>query len=389
MKYIFLLLLAFLTFSPAQADAVWFSSSWNYKVKVEVNPNKVGTTTAITSFPVYVDLAGMPASFWTNASNTGADIRVLESDETTETAFELVSYNNSTKIGELHFMADSLATTSTSTFYIYYGNATATAYAVTDTYGRNNVWGDYVAVYHLEGNSTDRKGSYNGTDTSITYSSGLIGQGAGYNATTDRISLGTNTAFQFGEADQFTIQAWVSASTRNYGRTIFSRQDGAGAAGYRGYTFYTKDTSGGIQMDMYSNLGGGGNNVRTWASTIAADNTFYLLHFVSAGTSVASGMDLYRNASLQTASTPSNTLTGSTVISRNAQIGNRDGSNLGWQGLLDEVRVRASQLSTSWITTEYNNQNSTSTFFYIGAEEAYSAGTSTVASTTDSIIWFE
>ena len=39
--------------------------------------------------------------------------------------------------------------------------------------------------------------------------------------------------------------------------------------------------------------------------------------------------------------------------------------------------------------TEYNNQSSTSTFFYIGAEEAYSAGTSTVASTTDSIIWFE
>ncbi len=39
-----------------------------------------------------------------------------------------------------------------------------------------------------------------------------------------------------------------------------------------------------------------------------------------------------------------------------------------FQGALDEVRVSKSIRSADWITTEYNNQSATSTFYTIGSE---------------------
>lgn len=50
--------------------------------------------------------------------------------------------------------------------------------------------------------------------------------------------------------------------------------------------------------------------------------------------------------------------------------GNRsDGTAIYFDGIVDEVRVSSSARSSDWIQTEYNNQNSTSTFYTIGAEE--------------------
>jgi hypothetical protein len=38
-------------------------------------------------------------------------------------------------------------------------------------------------------------------------------------------------------------------------------------------------------------------------------------------------------------------------------------------GTIDEVRILNSARSISWITTEYNNQNSPATFHYLGNQE--------------------
>jgi hypothetical protein len=372
MKYIFLLLLAFLTFSPAQADAVWFSSSWNYKVKVEVNPNKVGTTTAVTSVPVYLDLAGMPASFWTNASSTGADIRVLESDEATETAFEIVSFATTTKRGELHFMADALATTSTSTFYIYYGNATATSYAVGATYGRNAVWSGYKAVYHLEGTTDYTGNSYTLTNTgSVPFNSSLLTNGGDF---TPQDSLNNNSVLATTSYPKRFSALVKFDSVAGDERTIISQSDGS----IHYYTLKLRDSDNHIVFRS--------NNATLAADVdtgvVATTGTWYFVSFVQHSNV---SISIYVNA------TKTNT-TATTYIATVSQLyfGYLGRSNV-WRhdGLLDEIRVSNGASNDSVIWTEYNNIMSTSTFFYIGAEEAYSAGTSTVASTTDSIIWFE
>jgi hypothetical protein len=40
-------------------------------------------------------------------------------------------------------------------------------------------------------------------------------------------------------------------------------------------------------------------------------------------------------------------------------------------GTIDEVRISDSARSLSWITTEYNNQNSPSTFHYVKGQEQW------------------
>jgi len=378
MKYLFLLLLFFVP--STQASAVWFDSSWDYKVKVEVNPNKVGTTTAVTSFPVYLDLAGMPASFWTNASNTGADIRVVESDDTTETAFELVTFATTTKRGELHFMADSLGTTSTSTFYIYYGNTTATAYAVTDTYGRNNVWSSYIGVWHMaesSGNANDYTGNNRtATNTNATYTPVKIGNGADYNGSSAYHAITDVSAL---EPASFSWSFWFEFDNQTGNPFLIDRYNASVADGYR---IFGSGTS-----KINVNVRRSGANVDVTSSSTISNSTKYY------GTATYNNgiTRFYLNGNIDGTKTNGTGAVLYNATVTNVGFGQRQTGAAGTylNGRLDEVRFTSTVRSASWITTEYNNQSSTSTFFYIGAEEAYSAGTSTATSTTDSIIWFD
>ena len=131
----------------------WYNASWTNRVKVTVLATKVDAD--LTNFPVYVDLSGLPAGFHTNVNQTdGRDIRVTKADGSTELAREVVFYDSATNTGELHFKADALANATDTDFYIYYGNAAATEPAVGATYGRNAVWSDYKAVYHMHQDPT-------------------------------------------------------------------------------------------------------------------------------------------------------------------------------------------------------------------------------------------
>ena len=46
------------------------------------------------------------------------------------------------------------------------------------------------------------------------------------------------------------------------------------------------------------------------------------------------------------------------------------GSGDPWDGIIDEVRVSTVERDADWISTEYNNQVSGSTFLSLGVEEA-------------------
>lgn len=348
---------------PTHADAVWFDSNWNYKVEVQVNPTKVGTTTAVTSYPVYNDCGGFPASFWTNASSSGADIRVLESDEATETAFELVSFSTSTKRCELHFMADALATTSSSTFYIYYGNATATAYAVTDTYGRNNVWSStHRAVYHL-GDLVDSTGNgytltNNGT---TTFSTGSMGDAASITAASQYLSSATALGLTATQALSIRI-FFKMASETTVDRDFYNLRNEGGAADsqIRGVYEYNGGTR---RMRTYRDP----NTAFSDKSGNIADNTWR--YYKATWTNTASNLfTSINNVAGTTGGSINTTAVGESslfTIGSTPQYTYTRPIN----GLVDEFRVSGSVLSASFITTEYNNLSSTSTFFYIGPEE--------------------
>lgn len=204
----------------------WFSSSWTYKKKIEINPDHVDAT--LTSFPVFVDLSDMGSDFFDNAKSDGCDIRVVESDDSTETAFELVDYDAGTDTGELHFLADSVSSSATTTFYMYYGNSGASCYAITDTYGAENVWSNYSAVWHMDSlldstaNDFDLTALDSPTMGGVT---GVVGSAVTLN--------GSTQSFYHADADaldplagDFTITAW--ANTDDYTQRT--------AVAYKGFT---------------------------------------------------------------------------------------------------------------------------------------------------------
>jgi hypothetical protein len=146
-----------------------FLSGYTKRWPVTVDATKVPSTQ--TDFPVYVDLSDMPASFWSTVANGGGDIRVTTANGETECPVEPVSCDTGTDTGELHFLANSVDGTTDTTFYIY-ANGTSSGYAVTDTYGRNAVWADYNAVYHMEGLTDATAGGFTLTNNnSVAFNS--------------------------------------------------------------------------------------------------------------------------------------------------------------------------------------------------------------------------
>ena len=124
-------------FNSLPGASGWHSPNWGFRKQITVQNSQVDAN--VSNFPVYVDLADLGANFFTNVNADGGDIRVTNSDGLTEMPREVVDVNTGAQTGELHFRADSLSSSSPTSFYIYYGNSGASDYAVTATYGRNNV----------------------------------------------------------------------------------------------------------------------------------------------------------------------------------------------------------------------------------------------------------
>jgi len=367
MKYIFIAL--FLLLTPLSASAVWFNSSWDYKVKLEVVPARVGSSTAVTNFPVYVDLSHLPAGFHTNVKGDGCDIRVVKSDDTTETPFELVVYATSTDTGELYFKADTLATsTASSTYYIYYGNSGASCYAVSDPYGRNNVWTSYKAVYHFQhtsGSTTDSTGnSYTLTNTgSVAYSTttGLFQTNITPPSGTNKF-MGRTDNVGTTPTGAWSVSMWLKLpSETSVDRELFQNYIvGAGGAIYRGLYEYNSGT----RRIRFFRIGSGATFLDITGNI--ADNTLKNIVYTYNGTNQA----LYLNNN--TGVTGANTGTAS-VGSAEFNIGGGI-TNTSVNGPMDEVRVATTTLTSAWRTTEYNNMSSPSTFYWVGAQEAEPAG---------------
>lgn len=372
---VYVCLLGFWFFGlPGTTEAVWFDSSWDYRVKVEVNPTKVGTTTATTNFPVYNDCGGFPTTFWTLSSSTGADIRVVESDELTETPFEMVSFSTSSQKCELHFLADSLSTTSSSTFYIYYGNPAAQTYAVGATYGRNAVWASYNHVWHL-GDAVDSKGAAaNGTDTGVTYSAGSVGNEAVFGGS-QQIQVASGVVDN-ANTTSFSITGWVKTAVA--GVWLLAHQNNTSFRSQKDVAILSGD----LTFQINPTNTGTDQLVAEQASEVYDDNTRRFISVTYDGSKNTTGVRFYLNGVSYATTSITNNMTSASPTSIPLFLGSRGGAGGYLTGSMDEWRIKPERLSDSYILTEYNNQSSTSTFFYIGAQEAETAPEATTTPST-------
>ena len=339
----------------------WYNASWSYRVKVTVLNTRVDAD--LTDFPVYVDLSTLPAGFHTNVNQTdGRDIRVTKADGTTEVPREVVAYVSALDTGELHFKGDVLNSTDVD-FYIYYGNAGATEPAVGATFGRNAVWSNgYQAVFHLQEDPTisapqfpDSSGNGRNLTAEGSMTSGdsvagkLAGNAIDFDGSNDALR---NSGWTWG-GNAVTLSGW----NKSRSPAVASSWVGFASSGDRFSTHAPWSDS--VLYWDYGGAGGTGRISTSYASYIGAWTYITLVSSGSANTL----RGIYLNGSLITSiagslqpTSPSNFSIGNAVSNFN-------------NGEVDEVRIADGVRTATWISTEYNNQNSPATFFTIGSQE--------------------
>jgi len=347
--------------------ASWYDSSWGYRVKITALASKVDAD--LTNFPVYVNLNDLPSEFHTHVNQTDArDIRVTKSDGVSELAREVVFYTAASDTGELWFLADTIDGDTDTDYYIYYGKETASDYAHTDTYGTHAVWADYEGVWHLQSNAAAYDSSPNSYDLTKTNTpltaDARIGGGVDLQSTDkDKFTLiGTSCPNIFMATDQ-TWQYIVKNHSTSGSPLMKARTD----ANYQGGMWHAVSTSN-VRYNMQGMVFQGTGAMYGDATIDDTSTEFRNLAMVL---DISTDIRIYSDGVLKktdpvTSGTPDTTTTNVYL-----SIGGLGGYDSYYEdGIVDEVRIKGGLLTATWLSTEYNNQSSPSTFYTVGAEDS-------------------
>jgi hypothetical protein len=314
----------------------------------------------LTDFPVLVicdDDAGW-AELYNVATEGGGDLRFFKAGGSTELPREIVSFSVSGETGEIHVKYSGTLSSSTDTVIEVYADGSSSDYAATDTYGRNNVWSDYLVVYHMNDASSttvnDSTGSFNLAKHSANNpeeTSGSIGVAQSF-ATTDSV-LYTAKSSTINTTGAKTVQMWLKLSNTNNQSIFFGISSGISSGAFDGLI---QLVSGVVRFQQWTGL----NRLVTLVSS-PGTGTWWMLHGTYDGTTMRG----YKDGS----STGSTTSSSSYNHGSDATIQFKDNLNTNnGYFLADECRYSKQALSANWITTEYNNQSSPSTFYTVDAE---------------------
>ena len=344
----------------------WYNTSWKYRKKFEIQASKVAGNE--TNFPIYLNLSDFGSDFFANAKDGGGDIRITKSDGITELAREIKSCDQSGNTGEVHFKTDSVSSSINTEFYIYYGNASASDYAEGATYGKHNVWdSNYKMVHHMTGatytaldDSTSNNNDVMVEAGNPTYNqTGKMNEAVDFDGSSDNISVADSATTKL-ETDDGTISLWVKMDTvaGAYKGILAKRTN----SNYTGWSIY-KSTDDKIYSQWAS--AHGGPYYTAGANDAAVQGNWYHITVTADGTT----LKMYVNGVVQTATDDISAMgdvSNTTPLLFGDEIGITE-----MHGLLDEVRLsKGIARSASWISTEYNNQNSPSTFYTVCEQEA-------------------
>lgn len=347
-----------------QGQAQYFAN-WSYYTEFTIPASSVSGD--LTDYPVYLDLADMPADFWNHVQSDGGDLRIALDDGATEVPLEVVNIDTVNKTGEVHFKyAGTLSSSVDNTFRVYYGNTGASGYADSATYGTENVWTNgFAAVYHM--NQADVADSTaNGNDGTAVGNpqvvNGTTGKAVKFDGT-NWISLGTigPSSSLYMAGSDVTISVWLNQDMGGDDfQRVIEKSDGGGFAS-SGY---------GVWIDRT------GDNTFNYAagpsSTFSVDTVLPFNEWVHITATLGdsdSDWRAYNNGVLQ-----GFLLTEQSqqppAVATNMRIGGRPTDTARqFTGALDEVRISSVARTSAWISTSYTNQNTPTTFYMVGTQE--------------------
>jgi hypothetical protein len=335
-----------------------------------------------TNFPIYFNASSLPTSIFNTAQNGGGDIRFADADWN-RLPVEIVRFDTSINVAEIHVRATSLSSSSNTLFYVIWGNATATQPAVTDTFGRNNVWSNsFIMVHHFDENPSTDTGNYidstgngnNGTfNTSGTPTrvNGHIGRAIELNRSSSEFTDHGDIAAIDG-ATALSVTSWARVVTTTADGFLISKGNFAAnqsllfwwdlttSSGSRPQTKSVQIGTGSAQSILY-----GDSN--SWANT----NWNHLAFSYIGSTSLNSYMNGVQDTQTPTAAIPAAMGSDADTV----RVGASFGGSPFFDGEVDEMRVHSVGRSISWIQTEYNNTTNASAFYIVGAAQTFARPT--------------
>lgn len=342
-----------------QSLPVWSVGSCQNRIKLTINHSLVSGD--LTSFPVYINLTLLPASFWTSVQNGGGDIRITTSDGLTEIAREIVTCNTATRAGEVHALVPSVSTTVDTDIYIYFGNSTASDYAANATYGSQAVWTAFKLVQHMQTNANDStSNANNGTLIGTTQTAASIGNGRSFGASGTDKSTHTNAAGQIFNNTDMTLHYRVKRTSTALIAYLFSHPETAGN-GNRLYLNWAAND----RLNLV--LGAGGQSE---ASASITDTTTYH-DIIALYERSTRKVKLYVDGIVRFDFIASSGVTPTSTL-QSLFVGNQGSAAVqSSAAIIDEVRVQPSLATDAFIVTEHNNLNNPISFLVIGSIESH------------------
>jgi hypothetical protein len=335
--------------------------SYKYRKRIAFDPAQVSGPSDLSNFIAMIkitsdnDLRVVGSSGHVENIN-GYDIVFAADDGVTLLNFQLEKYTSTSGQYTAWVKIPTLSTSIKTYIYMYYGNTAIS----TDQSTPATVWSNYYGVWHLEtaAFATDNSGNgYTLTNYSTTSQSpAFINDG--------RANSGAQTmdvAASFPNiTTNFTISGWAYTTDKTkMGQRIFC--DDLNNSG--GYALSIGD-NGNAALRFFSR--GSSAVILDSPNNTIANNTWY--YCVGVADITGGVKTLYING-VQVAT---NAFTGWGTDAGNASLsgepnGSAESANK-LQGQIDEVHIAKSALSADWILTEYNNENSPSTFYTITPE---------------------
>lgn len=331
--------------------------SYAYRKRITVDRTRVAGTSDFTNFPLLVNITSdnnlrtVGNSGQVQNAN-GFDIVFTDEDGVTLLNFQRERYTATNGQYTAWVQLPTLYTNKNTVIYMYYGNA-----AVTSDQSTTAVFSDYHGVWHLENNSflDNSPSGYNLTNNATTNQAPAFINGGRANNGTQWLEV-ANTFPNI--TTNFTMSGWIYTSNNTRaGQRVFC--DDVNNSG--GYALSIGDNGTG-SLRFFSR--GSSPVYIDSPNNVIANNTWY---YVAA---VADISNLTRRIYVNGVQVASDAFTGWGVDNGNASVAGETAAGETANRLLgriDEVRVAKSALSADWILTEYNNQNSPSTFYTISA----------------------
>jgi len=304
-----------------------------------------------------------------NSDDYISNIRLFDGTRTFYPTFDNLVNMTYLQIGELHFKADALDSTTDTEFYIYYGNTAESDYAVTDTYGRNNVFANFVAVYHLnqETNQTiiDSTGKADLSTTGMNYTDlkeTKINKGLNFDGTDNAVyEVPINNNYPKNRlTTNYTISSWVNPSSSQNAYANILRKHAAISGGYG------IEQNGTNTNQFYCfHVATDNSTFGTTATTTLTANTWQKFDCIFDGTFIKHKLN-----NVQTASATSNPIFPPGATNSQFVIGRQSNTSARYfNGFLDEIRISSIARDDAWLSAEYSNQNIPSNFYSISAQE--------------------